>query len=115
MCLQCLKPDVVFVVPDAVWRDYDALRARCDPMTLRFHHACEREVRAAVRRRDLMAALHWRAFDRLALEYGRSPVSALEVGGVRFRETEKQSFLRYPDDADLRPVPIGVAPAACHA
>lgn len=24
----CLKPDVVFVVPDAVWRDYDALRAR---------------------------------------------------------------------------------------
>ena len=37
---------------------------------------------------------------------------SLEVGGVRFRETEKQAFLRYPDDADLRPVPIGVAPAA---
>jgi hypothetical protein len=98
-----LRPDVAFVVSDAVWRDFVALRARWggEPLSAGFQDDCVARIRQAIRAGDQAAARHWRRVKSLGRQYGRSWVSAVEVDGAVIRETRKFHVLRYPEDERL--------------
>ena len=103
-----LRPDLVFVVNGAVWRDFLRLRedaggALCNG----FLWACEERIAAAENVANNEEAAHFRAVLSLGTQYGLSFVSAVEVDGELIREEPKHSALRYPDDDDLTRIAIG--------
>lgn len=108
-----LRPDVVFVVTGAVWRDFVALRARWDePLCLGFDQDCAARIRQAARAGDPDRARHWRAVRDLAACYGVSWVSAVEVDGDLVREAPRQPCFDYPADNRLKRVVLASDTAA---
>lgn len=103
-----LRPDLVFVVSGAVWRDFLALREETgDALCNGFLWACRQRINAAQAAGDEEATHHWTCVLSLATQYGLSFVSAVEVDGELIREQPKHSVFRYPDDQQLKRVVIG--------
>lgn len=103
-----LRPDLVFVVSGAVWRDFLRLREDAgDVLCNGFLRACEERIAKAESAADDEEAAHFRAVLSLGIQYGLSFVSAVEVDGELLREELKHSALRYPDDNDLTRIAIG--------
>ena len=103
-----LRPDVVFVIDGALWRDFLALRDECgDALTNRFYEECVWRTRRAIRAGDPKLALHWQRVRRFAEAYSVSWVSAVEVDGELIREVPKSPVLRYPEDDALERIEIG--------
>ena len=103
-----LRPDLVFVIDGALWRDFLALRDECgDALTNRFYEECVWRTRRAIRAADPKLALHWQRVRRFAEAYSVSWVSAVEVDGELIREAPKSSALRYPADDALKRIEIG--------
>lgn len=107
-----LRPDLVFVVSGAVWRDFLDLREETgDALCNRFLWSCRARIDAALEAGDEEAAHHWTCVLSLATQYGLSFVSAVEVDGELIREQPKHSAFRYPDDHELKRVVIGTMAA----
>lgn len=105
-----LRPDVVFVVTGAVWRDFAILRERWEePLSLGFERDCLFRIREASHDGDADLARHWRAVRELAACYGVSWVSAVEIDGELVREAELQSCFVYPADDRLNRVVLAAA------
>ena len=103
-----LRPDVVFVIDGALWRDFLALRDECgDALANRFYEECVWRTRRAIRAGDPKLALHWQRVRRFAEAYSVSWVSAVEVDGELIREVPKSPVLRYPEDDALERIEIG--------
>ncbi|SHM06321.1 hypothetical protein [Roseibium suaedae] len=102
-----LRPDVIFVIDGAVWRDFQELRERWEePLCIGLRDECVRNIRSAIRAGKPDVATHWLRVQKFALAYGLSWVSAVEVDGILIRESPKMCVLRYPEDRDLKRVPI---------
>src|SRR3546814_266470 len=105
-----LRPDVVYVVDAAVWRDFQGLREQWDTANcVGFHDECVWRTRQAIKSGEPELAAHWQKVKRLAEEYGVSWVSAVEVDGELIREEPKSPVLRYPEDSALKRITIGEA------
>lgn len=101
------QSEIALVVSAAVWRDFNAVReAWGDYCVNGFDYDCKRNERQAIKAGDLIAALHWRAVQWLAVKYGESPFCAIEVDGEIIREVNFPSSC-YPPDAALYRVQIG--------
>ena len=105
-----LRPDVVYVIDGALWRDFLALRDECgDALTNRFYDECVWRTRRAIRAGEPELALHWQRIRRFAEAYSVSWVSAVEVDGELIREEPKSSALRYPEDDALERIDFTTA------
>lgn len=97
MRMSDLRPDIVFVVSGDVWRDFCALRDQWGHSLAKgLVDACVGSIRQAIKDGDPATAAHWKAVRELAIRYGVSWVSAVEVDGVVIQEEGELSALRHP-------------------
>ncbi len=89
----CLRPDIIYVVTQPVWDDFVALRdIWLWPDSGGFFDACEAHCARAREASDQDAERHWLMVQELAVRYGCSPLSGVEIDGKSFWEDPKPGF-----------------------